>query len=843
MSPPGRFIATSLRQLTRRPALPVAGAFIGGIFAHPFVGQSPGTVLVLLSCATVSSLALVRRATFGAFALLLAVFLSGMLLGHLEMHRYPHAHISQFATDTPRLANLEISIDRPPRVLTAPFDARRPLPPKQVTLASIVRINTWDGWQDATGKILVQLSEPHPMLQQGQIVRVMGMLQRPAPAQNPGQFDWAKYYREQRILASLTIPHAKNVKIIETRPLSVVASLRQQTRQLLAGGFSPARSLDHALLRALLLGDSDPELRDVQEQFRKTGTSHHLAISGMHVAVLGGVVYFFCRLICLSPRLAAGVMIGFVILYGIVALPSPPVVRSVLLCVTLGIGVMMGRGVDAIQCLSISVLAMLLYQPLDLYNAGFQLSFLTVLGLMLLSDPLTRAMRHARDDPDARVAASFVGRTRFAIFRGWIDDAGIATLAAGLVAWAVSMPLIALHFNQLNPWAIVGSILLAPFVFIALVGGMAKVLLTLLWPTLAPHWASAAARPVDWMRAVVEWLGSFPASDVPLPAPSTWAVVGYLALLVLSTRPFASPLMRWTSRIGLAGFTLTILLFPYLTDVARLPTPAGELRVTLLSVGAGQCAVVEPPGGRITLVDAGSTSLPDLLRKCVAPFLRHRGITDVDTLLLSHANIDHFSACAEIVQAYDAREILVGNSFLQSSTENDAVETLLRELVALDRPPRVVVPGDVIPIGRDTSLQILWPPRDCALDANNTSMVVRLQQAGKSILFTGDIQDDAMRELLKSPDRLRSDILIAPHHGSSESLTRAFVNAVDPGTILCSNDRTLTNKQRVFERMVNTRQVLRTNVCGAISITVSATGEMRIEPFIKIQDESASWQK
>src|SRR5262249_20642238 len=151
----------------------------------------------------------------------------------------------------------------------------------------VTRVRTWDGWRDSAGKILVQIAQPHPRLQIGQCVRVLGMLERPAPANNPGQFDWAEYYRDQRVLSSIHISSASAIDILGQGNLRPFEFIRQPARRLLVAGFSADRSLDHALLRALLLGDNDPELRDVQEQFRKTGTSHHLSISGMHVAVLG----------------------------------------------------------------------------------------------------------------------------------------------------------------------------------------------------------------------------------------------------------------------------------------------------------------------------------------------------------------------------------------------------------------------------------------------------------------------------------------------------------------------------------------------------------------------------
>jgi competence protein ComEC len=434
--------------MSRWPAVPAAAAFIGGIGLHPHVPHSPVIWLTAVTALSAAAFAARRRAVSATVLLALGLIAVGIAAAQSEAFYYPRRHISAFAADSPRLAQLELRIDNPPRILSIRYDNHRPLPPKQVTTASVVKVRTKSGWEDATGDVLVQIAQPHPKLAVGQTVRVLCMLQRPSPAMNPGQFDWAAYYRDQRILASVQIHEAGNIRILTDPGPGPWTWLRERARRLLAAGFTPNQSLDHALLRALLLGDSDPELRDVQEQFRRTGTSHHLAISGMHIAVLGGFVWGACRLLRMRPRRAAMVMLAFVLLYGLVALPSPPVVRSVLLCLFFGIGLIRGRALEPVQLLAMSVFAMLIYKPLDFYNAGFQLSFGTVLGLMVFTKVLEQTFR--KRDPDERALQGLSKPTPLQAAIDWLDQWLFVALAAGLVAWSVSAPLIAYHFGQLK---------------------------------------------------------------------------------------------------------------------------------------------------------------------------------------------------------------------------------------------------------------------------------------------------------------------------------------------------------------------------------------------------------
>ena len=817
----------------RRPALLAAALFMIGIAVHSVAPHRPVIWIVAIAALLLGAWRARGRPHLSSALLALATLMGGVAAAQMSAFAYPGDHVSAFAGDEPRLASVEMTLVQPPRIITTPPGARRPLPPKQVTTGRMLRIKTWRGWEAASGDVLLQITQPHPRLTVGQTIRALGMLQRPAPAMNPGQFDWAKYYRDQRIVASMQIQEIGNITLLGPPQPTWLDRLREKTRRLLAAGFPTDRSLDHALLRALLLGDSDPELRDVTEQFKRTGTSHHLAISGMHVAVLGGFVLLVCRLLRLSPRTSVVVMLCFVVLYGLVALPSPPVVRSVVLCFAFGLGLVMRRSVDALQLLAISVIAMLAYHPLDLFNAGFQLSFGTVLALVLMTGPLVKVFHDELRDEDAEALARLQRPHWATAWWRWQERAILRVLAAAIVAWVASMPLVALHFEQLNTWAVAGGILLAPVVFLALLGGLFKVVLTLLWPALATTWAAMAAAPVAWMRDVVEWLTVLPGSAVPLPAPPVWMIFAFYVLLLLATMPCTSRLLILCKRCAPFTACAALLLAPFHTEVAQLHPGAGELRVTVLHVGAGQCAVVEPPSGRTVLIDAGSTSLFDLLPKCISPYLRHRGRTEVDTVLISHANYDHFSAVADVATAYDVREVLVGAQFRQHARDNPQAEALLAALDRLERPPRAVSPADDLPLGRDTFIHVLWPPASAKVDANNASLVFHLVHGSRSILFTGDIQDDAMRELLKTPHVLKSDILIAPHHGSSELLTDEFVAAVNPSAVISSNDRTLSQKQVRFEKLIGGATLYRTHRCGAITITLHRDGGMRIEPYLQ----------
>jgi competence protein ComEC len=756
-----------------------------------------------------------------------AIVACGVGVAQMEEGYFPREHVGNFAGEERRLARVEVEIISAPRVLRVEGD-HRPIPARQVMQGEVVRVLTVEGWKESCGKVLVQIGEPRGDLQIRQRIEVLGMLERPEPAMNPGQFDWAEYYREQRILASIEAAHGGNVTVLDSPGPGVLDVLRAKARGALEAGFSDEHRLDHALLRALVLGDSDPMLRDVQDEFQRTGTSHHLAISGMHVAVVGLIVYWLLRWLMLHPRTATSIAIAVIVLYGVIALPSTPVIRSVVFCATFGIGAMRARSLDGVHLVALGAFGILIWQPLDLYNAGFQLSFLTTLGLMVLTPPLLRWRYEKFKDLDMEIAwraqqqPGWRRRLREWKFKLW------EAVGCCLIASIVSAPLIAIHFNQFSWWGVVATFVLIPFVFLALVLGLLKLIVSLIIPPAAPLLAVIAGWSVMVMRTIVGWFASLPGNDMPMPMQSVWLVLAYYMLLLAFLVPVQRPWIRRSLKTLMAAGMAVLLFLPLV--IAPAVVRDGEARLTMLSVEAGQCAVMRLPSGKVVLIDAGSQGM-ELWRRCVGPFLKSQGIGSVNEIYLSHANYDHYSAAADAVRMAGVERVLVGPMFGPQVREHVAGRHLLE--VVGDRL-NVIGAGEAIELDEQTKLEVLWPSvGNGGLAANDTSLVLRMTVRGRRILFTGDIQEAGMRALLRTPQVLKCDVLVAPHHGSSELATAEFLKACGAEVVLASNDNTLTQKQKAFEKLVGERPLYRTNRCGAVTVKIDAGGGMRCETFLK----------
>jgi competence protein ComEC len=344
-------------------------------------------------------------------------------------------------------------------------------------------------------------------------------------------------------------------------------------------------------------------------------------------------------------------------------------------------------------------------------------------------------------------------------------------------------------------------------------------------PPLAPIFASVAAWPVMLMQWCVHLLAKLPGNDQPTTT-SIWLVLSYYMLLMAFLIPVPRrPVKRVLKGVVAVGMSM-LLFLPLL--IAPMAAPDEELKMTLLSVGAGQCAVVQLPSGKIMLIDAGSQT-PDLWRRCIGPFLKSQRLSGIDSIYLSHANYDHYSAVADAARIAEVKQFFVGPHFAAEAKAHVAGQHLLQSLAA---PPLVLTAGRKIELDGQTTLEVLWPPEGLDLRDNDASLVLKVTSREKTILFTGDIQDVAMRALLGHPEQLRCDVLIAPHHGSSEESTARFVEACGAKIVLSSNDNTLTQKQQRFEKMLDGRELYRTNRCGAITVVFDKVRGTRMKTFL-----------
>ncbi|MBN1553898.1 MAG: ComEC/Rec2 family competence protein [Phycisphaerae bacterium] len=783
-SPPGR--------LVRAPLIPLAGALAAGCLLGRYL-PSPVTLWMLMGVTGLIVAVLtfrkprLRALTTGA--ILSAVLAVGAMRMDQTWYSVSRDDILTYTDRSKILATIRGRVASFPQIYSPGVEFGYRPEPKVVFLLEAEDILTDAGhagktatWRKATGLVRVSVDEPYSPHQPGERLEIQGWLGRFNPPSNPGQYDTAAAARRGGTWVWFRAPSRRCLHTIpptDSRWTTALWRCRAMFRQHLleTGDLQSGR-----LLNALILGERDASLGTLNRTMQQAGVAHFLSISGLHLGVFLGFVYLLCRLLFLRPRTAAIVCLVVLGAYLFLAQARPPLLRSAIMAACLLAGVIAGRPGSSINALGLATILLLLIDPRQILQPGFQLSFTIVAGLIFLYRPMRellfgRRLRRRglvvfRDDQRVRRWLHFT-------VVNWLIDA--VTLA--MTCYVVAAPLAAVQFGVFSPWAIVLNLVLFPWVVAVLVPGY--VAMALSWP--APNLSAAVARlaggAADVLARIVEFFHILPGLSFSMhPVGVGWLMLCYAALIaVLFAR-------RQPKRRILAGALIAVLAG--VTVWTRLPARTRDAQLDLLAVGAGQCVVLQTPEGKTFLLDAGTRSGFDVYPRVLAPFLREMRLPAPRAAFVSHANADHYSALPDLARDTGLEMLYVCEYFQRDANPYSASRRMLEVLHAEGTTSRNLRRGDSVPLGERTRIDVLWPPvgRE-GLTTNDTSLVLRVTCDDRRVLVPGDLDETGQAELLKEPALLKADVLILPHHGGWEKTLPAFVEAVGPEIILVSGHR------------------------------------------------------
>ena len=833
----------------------------------------PAVVILIISIVAVviaslrrfSGRTVARRLAPAAVCIGLACI--GALRYCLVYHLYSSDHIVHYCRAEPSLATVhgtvlsEPYIAKPSGALAAYDRLHRPC---TIFTLSCESIQTISGAQAVSGLALVTIDQPMLNLRVGQELQLDCKISLRPRSQNPGQFDWTDINRASRKIVACRVNTPEAMTVLADGPVDrgVVLRLRRKLQQLaypavvgathggVSGAEDPSSQDVRALLGALLLGRRHDMSGRLNELFTNTGTVHFLAVSGLHIGCFTAFIWWLCWLIGLSRLLRGAMTLAALVVFLLIIPSRPPVIRAGIASAVFCIAHMMRRSGRPINILSLAAAVILLWRPIDLFNAGFQLSFVVVLGLLLFAGPWYRAISPSLTSPPAKWITDPTGvrlparlwfdpadrpawwrSAAFAAVR-WIAGLGIVAL----IAWFLAMPLVAYHFNRIAPWGVAASVVLFPVVLLALILGFTKLLLAAIVPTIA----SLIGMPLAGLGGIIIWLtehfAQLPFSVVYTASPGIWLIVLFYTLLGLTAWSLnrARDLCRYCIAVVLIWLIGFAFLVPFRQDTR-------DTVLNVLSVGHGTATVIELPDGKVICYDMGSLSNFNAGSSVVLPFLRTRGIQRIDKVFLSHGNIDHYNAMLDVCGVLPVGEVLT-TEYFQRDVEADSaygpLPFLMAKLEQLDMPIHYVSKGWYL---ADTShrpeqsaeelyrIEVLWPGplgEEYTLDSNNSSMVLRISGGFGSMLLCGDIDKTAQRALLDScpPDTLACDVLIMPHHGALASTLAEFVDAVDAMLIINSSGYLPDGRMAELRRIAAGRRMLHTHRFGAITVRFKPDG-------------------
>ena len=720
-------------------------------------------------------------------------------------------------------------------------------------------------------------TEIAPSFQCGELVELSAQLRPPERFFDAGAWDYAGYLLEHGIGATAAIP-AGSLRVIESPARPSLTCTLHAIQQWAAGRINvyaaslanrsmPAllqlNAQDAGMLNAMLFGDRTHLDRTLRRGFERTGSFHLFVVSGLHLAVLAGLIFLLARRLRLPQLPSTLLTLALATGYALVTGFGLPVQRALAMTAIFLVARLMSRDRNPLNALGIAVLCLLAAHPRDLFDPSFQMTMLAIVAIAGVAVPLGERtfMPYERGARDLfEIELDHALQPRIAQFRitlrllgrhaaGLLGRPGIA-LPATVVRWTLwgcelalvtcvaelfmVLPM-AVYFHRITIFAIAANLISIPFVGILL----PLVLLTFLcslvssWAALVPATFTAALLHLTtWF---VTSLGRLHAADVRSPAPSLAAIA-----IVLAMWAFAIWAVRKQRVLAFAGVAVLLIA----AAVVLWPEPPlfhrGALEVTAIDVGQGDSLLVVSPDGKTLLVDAGgpiggpfaTNSQFDIGEEVVSPYLWSRRIRRLDAVALTHAHSDHMGGMPAILRNFQPRELWVGNN-----PPDAGYRALLAEAKELGIPVRSFHAGDHFAFGA-TEIEVLSPAagyHPARAAANDDSLVLDVRYGLASALLEGDAQASSERAMLRADEVRHATLLKAGHHGSLTSSTPQFLAAASPDAAVISVGRRNPfghpRPEIIAEFAGDHIPLYRTDLMGASSFFLTRDGKVSASTF------------
>ncbi len=750
--------------------LPIlAVAFIAGLLVAEFL-QLPLAVVALL---TLAAVLLVALSALSRLSLLLALALAAALIGILRVglvepvgqdlvpyHGGTATTVQGLVIDQPAdhggAHSFRLSADR-------------------------ISEDGVDVWLDVSGDIRVTANPTVSVAEArssnpfryGDRLEIKGRLKPPEPFED---FDYPAYLELQGIRTVASFPAV--VLISEGNGSRFIRWLSTARLALFDSAESAVAEPAGAFGNAILLGIRDGLPDSVVNDFRSTGASHLLAISGLHVgmalvmAVSLGAVAFGRRrgLYLLLP-------LGLIWTYAMLSGASPSAVRATVMGTVYLAALAVGRPRSLIPALALAAIVMTATDPRILLSVSFQLSFAAMLGISVYVERV-----HERLAPQPA--------------SGGLRSAIIGTVGVSVAATLATAPLVALHFGHLPLVGLPTTLLALPAVPFALAFHASAAAVGLVSDIAALPFAWLAWLFSSYVIGVVTAFARVPAATLSISESGSVLVWTYYVILVavalgltgylpwrrhLSISRLSSDLVRHNSPPW--QVTTIVVGAACLVWIAALSQTSGNLKVVFADVGQGDMTAITTPAGHRIVVDGG----PDPQR---AAEVLGEQLTfwdrDVDLIVLTHPHSDHISGLNETLRRYNV------NSVLQRRQEFEGAEySAWNDLVETEGASTIdAVPGLNLSFPDGVTVEVLGPPSELLTgtesDVDNGSVIVRIAYGDRSFIITGDLFSEGESWLVDSDQRLSTDVLRVAHHGSRTSSSQAFLDAVNPGVAVIS---------------------------------------------------------
>ena len=598
---------------------------------------------------------------------------------------------------------------------------------------------------------------------------------------NPGQFDANAYYKNEGYTGILDAKDMRIVKEEESFSPDIYLhrlnlAISEKYKKIL--GEKNAGSLS-----AMVLGDKTSLDEEIKELYQENSISHLLSISGLHISLLGGAVFLFLRRLKISfsfPLIASSIIL---IIYGAFTGFSVSTSRAIVMMSVLFISFVIGKSYDLPSGLALAALILIVMNHRVIYQSGFLLSFFAVIGIFYIMPELL-----------------YIFKVDIYHKRGIIKGLHLllASIISSISILLATLPIVLNNFYEVSLTGIILNIIVIPLMSLVVITGLLGGFVALVSEILGSFILGITHYILNLYTLFCRLGDRLTFLRLIIGKPDKWQIVLYYLLLVIvfyflalkrrenklrSLKNNLSEGYNTSKRIVVTG----LMTFTSFLIIAYKPR---EFSINMLDIGQGDCFVVNDGNNDIYISDCGSTTVQNVGKTRLLPFLKSKGWGKVDTIFISHMDKDHVNGVNDLLKC---AEITIGRIIISASYKSDKLNCAeLEELKELAKMRDIKLfymkKGDEI-VGKDISFRCIYPTGEEDIeDQNEASIVMRMDYKGLSMLFTGDIAGSTEEKIIDSSDEniLDCDILKVCHHGSKNSSTDDFLKKVNPKLYLIS---------------------------------------------------------
>jgi competence protein ComEC len=735
----------------KRPLVVAALALIGGILlADVSISHYWGIVFIILSILVMALLYRPIRKQVSPFVFLaLPLFLTGYILHTINIqHHYFVARkwADQTVTLEGIVANQPESVEGKTRFTLAVKSVEAPqrMEPEGLNV-----------------RITLYTDEPAEGLEYGVLVRVSGELRLPQGRRNLGGFDTRRYLAAKEISAIMSEP-ASALTLLEGREAQWLKKTGYGIRAQILKVLNQCLPQEEAsVLAGMLIGDTSQMPEEMEEDFRRAGLSHVMAVSGANIAFILMPLLGLLQKMGFNRRWASAISFPVMVFYVFATGMEASVIRAAIMAGVTLTGMILWRKADIFCAMAVSAILILLANSFMLFDPGFILSFAATLSLTVFYKPLFNKL------PEKLPKS--------------IRD----TLAATLAAQIGVLPIIVYSFNTLSVISLFSNLIIVPLTGLITLSGALLALVGSFWLPFALMMGQGITWLIKGMLWLTRSLAGLPWAEINLATPSLM-LIGLYYLVLLYLRYGHARLPRDIGRPLLAG------IFALCGAVMVLVSlPDRSLRIYFADVGQGDCVLIRTPGQKNIIIDGGG-GLNDAQgsyvgENIVVPLLYDLNMTQIDVMIATHGHSDHIGGLGSVLEAVPVRQLI------HADAPDPGMNPLLHKARKMGVPTVMAREGDILLAEEGLNLQVIYPlletwnmPQSATTSANEYSLVTKLDYGAFSALFTGDIGAETEGRILADGAMVDCDLMKIAHHGSRYSSAQRFIEATTPSLAIAS---------------------------------------------------------